>query len=79
MPRVCGPAATRSLRTGYPMIRVLMVSASTSPQSSPRPPPPAPPVTCEKGGDTRELVTAVRTVAAGGTNWPGVLGPVPGY
>ena len=71
MPGVCGPAATRSLRTGYPMIRVLMVSASTSPRVVAEAAAAGAAGYLVKGGDTRELVTAVRTVAAGGTTWPG--------
>jgi DNA-binding NarL/FixJ family response regulator len=31
MPGICGAAATRTLLTGQPQVRVLMISASTSP------------------------------------------------
>jgi DNA-binding NarL/FixJ family response regulator len=71
MPRVCGLDATRTLLTGQPAVRVLMVSASMTPHTLGGAAAAGASGYLLKGGDPRVLVTAVRTVAAGGTAWPG--------
>jgi DNA-binding NarL/FixJ family response regulator len=71
MPRVCGPDATRTLLTRQPTVRVLMVSASMTPRTLGDAAAAGASGYLLKGGDPGALVTAVQTVAAGGTAWPG--------
>jgi DNA-binding NarL/FixJ family response regulator len=77
MPGICGAAATRTLLTGHPRVRVLMVSASTSPRAVAEAAGAGAAGYLVKGGGTRELLSAVRTVAAGGATWPGQYGRPP--
>ena len=79
MPRVCGPDAARILLTGQSAVRVLMVSASMTPRTLGEAAAAGASGYLLKGGDPQTLVTAVRTIAAGGTAWPGDPGsPHPG-
>jgi DNA-binding NarL/FixJ family response regulator len=71
MPGICGAAATRTLLTRQPQVKVLMLSASTNPRAVAEATRAGAAGFLVKGGGTDELVTAVRTVAAGGTTWPG--------
>ena len=71
MPRVCGPDATRTLLIGQSRVRVLMVSASMTPRTLSDAAAAGASGYLLKGGDPKALVTAVRTIAAGGTAWPG--------
>jgi DNA-binding NarL/FixJ family response regulator len=70
MPRVSGPDATRTLLTRQPTVRVLMVSASTSPRVLAESAAAGASGYLLKGGNAHGLVDAVRVVAAGGTAWP---------
>jgi DNA-binding NarL/FixJ family response regulator len=71
MPRVNGPDATRILLTRQPTVRVLMVSAATSSRIVAEAVAAGASGYVLKGGDPQELIDAVRTVAGGGTAWPG--------
>jgi len=71
MPGICGAAATRALLVAQPQVRVLVVSASTSPRAIAEAARAGAAGYLVKGGGTHELVGAVRTVAAGGATWPG--------
>ena len=71
MPRVSGLDATRTRLTRHPTVRVLMVSASTSSLVMAEAAAAGASGYVLKGGDSWALVDAVRSVAAGGTAWPG--------
>ena len=77
MPGICGTAATRALLTAQPQVRVLVVSASTSPRAIAEAARAGAAGYLVKGGNTHELVGAVRTVAAGGATWPGPVRHLP--
>ena len=79
MPGICGAAATRALLTGQPQVRVLVVSASTSPRAIAEAARAGAAGYLVKGGGTPELVTAVRTVAAGGASWPRAVWSPPSH
>jgi DNA-binding NarL/FixJ family response regulator len=73
MPGICGAAATRTLLTRQPQVKVLMLSASTNPRAVAEAARAGAAGYLVKGGGTDELVSAVRTIAAGGATWPGSM------
>jgi DNA-binding NarL/FixJ family response regulator len=70
MPRVNGPDATSALLARQPTVKVLMVSASTSPRVLAESAAAGASGYLLKGGKADVLIEAVRAVAAGGTAWP---------
>ncbi len=70
MPGMSGLDATRALLMGQPWIRVLMLTASITARTLEEAAGAGAAGYVFKGGDPQDLVTAVRTVAAGGTAWP---------
>ncbi len=70
MPTVSGIEATRDLKARWPTMRVLIVTASTSPRTLQQVQAAGVAGYLVKTEDATLLVNAVRTVAAGGTIWP---------
>jgi DNA-binding NarL/FixJ family response regulator len=65
-----GLDATRALSAGHPWVRVLMLTASTTGGTVDRAARAGAAGYLIKGGPAQDLVTAVRAVAAGETEWP---------
>jgi DNA-binding NarL/FixJ family response regulator len=76
MPGRSGIEATGDLLASWPMIRVLIVTASVAPRTVQQAAAAGAAGYVVKTGDAELLVNAVRTVAAGGTVWP-PSGPSP--
>ena len=71
MPVTSGPAATVDLMTRQPATRVLMLTGSASPRAISESVQAGAVGLLVKGGAAHQLIDAVRTVADGGTVWPG--------
>lgn len=70
MPVMSGPAATSALLAKYPVIRVIMLTASVSRRTLEECAQSGAVGYLLKGDPPQALVDAVRVVAAGGTVWP---------
>ena len=76
MPIKSGIEATRDLLDRWPTIRVLIHTASINPPTLQQAAAAGAAGCLAKGGDTKLLINAVRTVATGGTAWsPGMPSP----
>jgi DNA-binding NarL/FixJ family response regulator len=70
MPKMSGTEATRTLLSGQPGIRVVMLTGSDGGRNRSEAAESGAVGFVLKGGDPSVLVSAVRTVANGGTAWP---------